>query len=271
MPPPFNPPLSIAEIRDVFPDLSIDTALQPGGQGSVFTINTATSNKAVLKIYSQDTALIRIRHEIEALKEIESKYIVKLYDYGEVALRNSQLKFSIMEYISGNEATQLLAKLSLVEIKRALHDISLGIEILWDKRIVHRDIKPGNIIRRDNGDFVIIDLGIAKHLDRTVATKTGSWLGTRGYMSPEQAAGRRALTFKSDLFCLGILVYELASGNNPFVRNHNLINALRTLPSLKSFVSTIDDITSDIVDKLLQPFPLDRPRSCREVYSIFRR
>lgn len=270
MPPPFNPPLSIAEIRNAFPNLSIDAALQPGGQGSVFTINTDTSNKAVLKIYNQDTALIRIRHEIEALKEIESKYIVKLYDYGEVTLRSSQLKFSIMEYISGNEATQLLAQLNLTEIKQALHDISLGIEILWDKRIVHRDIKPGNIIQRDNGGFVIIDLGIAKYLDRTVATRAGSWLGTPGYMSPEQAAARRALTFKSDLFCLGILIYELVSGNHPFSRNQNLIAILRP-PSLKSFVNNIDDSISDIVDKLLQPFSLDRPRSCREVYSIFGR
>jgi len=160
-------------------------------------------------------------------------------------------------------------QLSLAEIKQALHDISLGIEVLWNERIVHRDIKPGNIIRRDNGDFVIIDLGIAKHLDRTVATRTGFTLGTPGYMSPEQAAGHRILTFRSDLFCLGILIYELISGNHPFGRIQEQIGQ-RTPPSLKSFVNTIDGSVSDIVDRLLQPFPLDRPR-CGEVHDMFRR
>jgi serine/threonine-protein kinase len=145
--------------------------------------------------------------------------------------------------------------------------VSRGIEAMWAKKVVHRDIKPGNVMQGKSGGFKIIDLGVAKHLDEKTITAFGTWCGTWGYMSPEQAIGRGGLTFRSDLFALGILAYEVSSGLHPYNRDQQVIMTVQMPPPLSSVAKVSPEVES-LVGRLLQPNAMLRPSRCADVYKV---
>lgn len=262
MPSPFTPPLDATELEAALPRMRVVRTLGVGGQGVAVEADVDGIGRAALKVYGTQTVAHRVEREIDKLRRLESGHVVRLYDHGEVSLRGELCRFAVMEFVEGEETSALVGNLDDGsvdgEVRRLLLDIATGIDDLWALRVVHRDIKPANVMRRADGSYVVLDLGLAKHLGEPTLTQLGYTCGTLGYMSPEQAAARRGLTLRSDLFALGILAYEVASGAHPFVRRQELVGRIPVRP-LRDVRPAVSIEVSNVVARLLQPTPLARP------------
>lgn len=195
----------------------VEATLQAGGQGAVFKARTPKGAVVALKIYSSDQLEERLEREIEALKTIRSPTLVELHDAGTCTVRGQQCRYLMTTFIEGQTLDALLKAGGPQPpdlIARVARDVALAIEAVWDERIVHRDVKPNNIMLPPGGGAVLIDLGVARHIDMTSLTTTGKTWGTNGYLSPEQCQGR-PLTCKSDVFALGVVVQECILGRHP--------------------------------------------------------
>ncbi|WP_110513778.1 serine/threonine protein kinase [Herpetosiphon llansteffanensis] len=196
--------------------------LLKGGQKQVYLIDYQGPGKAVLKVgaYDEPVEIERIMREVEVLRDIESKYYPKNYEFNE----ETNKRFVIIEeYIESTSLTQNIK--NYTDIPKAVHlmiDIITGLQELWKRNIVHRDVKPDNILITPNGDARIIDLGIARLLDRNTLTKLGlNGPGTEQYAAPEQLRyieyGKALIGHRTDQFNLGIILAQLLlNGYHPF-------------------------------------------------------
>jgi serine/threonine protein kinase len=215
----FDPPLTVIEVQAaVGSAYRINTSLQIGGQGAVFQAEVQPQGTTVaLKVYHPDQLEERLEREIDALRAIRSPTLVQLHDAGSCEIRGQQCRYLATTFIDGQPLDAVLkagGAQPLARVARVGHDIALAIETIWTARIVHRDIKPNNVMLTATGGAVLIDLGVARHLDMTSLTTTGKTWGTSGYLSPEQCRAA-PLTCKSDVFALGILVQECILGRHP--------------------------------------------------------
>jgi serine/threonine-protein kinase len=192
-----------------------------GGQGIVFKANANGSvhiqRPLALKIYYPGSLTERTKREVEALRRLQCDTFVKLFDAGHVVLRGQQCMYVATEFIDGEVLSSFISRGPLTpnKVARIACDISAAIQALWQERIVHRDIKPQNIMLTQSGRAVLIDLGVARHLSLGSLTTAGKTWGTEGYMSPEHANALRQLSCKSDIFALGIVLQESLTGNHP--------------------------------------------------------
>jgi serine/threonine protein kinase len=271
MPSPFSPPLDAAELEAALPGVRVLRTLGVGGQGVAVEADVHGIGRAAVKVYGSQTVASRVDREIDKLRRLASGHVVRLYNHGQASLRGELCRFAVMEFVDGQEASSLVGKLDDGEVdgevRRLLVDIAAGIGDLWALRVVHRDIKPANIMRRSDGTYVVLDLGLAKHLGEPTLTQLGFTCGTLGYMSPEQAAARRGLTLRSDLFALGILAYEVASGLHPYLRRQELVGQIAVRP-LHSVRPAVSSAVSEVVGRLLQPNPLARPSRLDDVVAL---
>jgi len=148
--------------------------------------------------------------------------------------------------------------LSQREILNIGADVASAIEILWLHRIVHRDVKPANVVDAGADRNVLVDVGFCRHIDRSNLTLVGQVAGTPGYMSREQAQGRRNLTIHSDIFSLGVTLYQLASKCHPFQGNQALVGVLKPLP-LASHRPDLHPALTQLIDQMLLVVPAQRP------------
>lgn len=214
------PPTLEDRIRAVLPPhITIDASLAAGGQGTVFR-GTCSGSLVAIKVFDAATDVRRIDRECDLLTTLSCPHVVGLIDHFEVDCPPDKFRILVYEYHSGGDLTALIAAGSppvpedqLIRIGR---EAGAGIMTLWGSRIVHRDIKPANIVRASDGRFLLVDLGLARHLDLSDLTAAGGAPGTRGFRSPEQAMGRRSLTINSDIYSLGMTLYVLASKRHPF-------------------------------------------------------
>lgn len=215
----FIPPLTSAELAPIFEgQLNVGLELQTGGQGAVFRAYSAAGDELALKIYHADQLDERLQREIDALAALCDPTLVELVTSGACDLRGESCRYLVTRFIAGESLASMISRtgrpLPVPGVARIGRDIASAIKCLWSKRIVHRDIKPNNIMIRPDGGSVLIDLGIARHTERTPVTTAGSVWGTPGYLSPEQAMAR-PLTCRSDVFALGIVMQECLLGRHP--------------------------------------------------------
>ena len=161
----------------------------------------------------------RFRREGRTAARLSHPNIVQVYDAGEDELDGREVSYIVMEYVPGGDLGKLVEEkgpLSEKELARIGADVASGLAHAHKKGIVHRDIKPQNILIDDYGRPKLADFGIARALDAAeTSTQTGSYLGTASYSSPEQLRGEE-ITPKSDLYSLGCTLYEAAVGKPPF-------------------------------------------------------
>jgi serine/threonine-protein kinase len=213
---PFQPPLDPRELDlALLPlGLRVVTRIDGGGQGDVFLCEHVAYGRCALKVFVPE-AKQRVEAEVAFLGTVDSRAIVKLYASGDIQVRGDQTPYTIMEYVDGPPLRQRIADshlLSETEARELVRMIANAIEQMWKNGKVHRDIKPDNILVDTNGRFILIDFGIVRHLDLPTMTLRGFAPGTEGYMSPEHNSAIRHLTYKADVFSLGVTVAPCSAG-----------------------------------------------------------
>ena len=248
--------------------------LGEGGMANVYLAqDTILNRKVAVKVLRGDLAndekfVRRFQREALSASSLSHPNIVEMYDVGE----DDGNFYIVMEYIEGKNLKQLIkrrTKLSLPEVIDIMKQLTDGIACAHDSFIIHRDIKPQNMLILDNGLVKITDFGIAVALNSTQLTQTNSVMGSVHYLPPEQAAGKGA-TFKSDIYSLGILMYELITGKLPFKGENAVEIALKQIkepiPSIREFDETIPQSVENIILRACAKNPKNRYDTVRDMY-----
>ncbi|MBD8031705.1 MULTISPECIES: Stk1 family PASTA domain-containing Ser/Thr kinase [Solibacillus] len=228
-----------------------------GGMSNVYLAHDIILGRDVaIKILRYDLANeeeLHRRFQREALSatSLTNPNIVSIYDVGE----DGDMHYIVMEYIKGKTLKQYIQEFSPLSAARSVHimkQLTSAMAHAHENGIIHRDIKPQNILMDEEGNVKITDFGIATSLGATSFTQTNSVIGTVHYLSPEQARGGIA-TMKSDIYALGIVLYELLTGELPFSGESAVSIALKHLqtetPSVREFDASIPQSVENIVLK----------------------
>jgi eukaryotic-like serine/threonine-protein kinase len=255
-----TPPDPLGAIRAAMPaDYTIDDHINSGGQGSVFR-GSVNGTPAAIKVYSPTSDPRRIERELTALRAIDCPHLVKVLRTTPIDIGGTRHDVIAYELLEGHDLNEHLVagrRLDAAALARLGLEVGTAIEHLWAKRIVHRDVKPANIMETATRN-VLVDVGLARHLDRSALTMVGAVAGTPGYMSPEQAGGRRNLTNRSDVFSLGLTLYELATGVHPFGRDQRVVGHF-PFASVGSLRKDLPTGLCALIDSMLHPVAHRRP------------
>jgi eukaryotic-like serine/threonine-protein kinase len=223
--------------------------------------------------FSGDEQFIkRFRREAQAATSLNHENIVSIYDVGE----DEGIYYIVMEYVRGTTLKQYIQQYAPLSVPKALNimaQLTSAISHAHQNRIVHRDIKPQNILINENGIIKVTDFGIAIALSSTTITQTNSVLGSVHYLSPEQARGGIA-TEKSDIYSLGIVMFELLTGRLPFSGESAVSIVLKHLqtetPSPKAWNPSIPQSVENIILKATAKDPFHRYQSAEEMEEDIR-
>ena len=211
----------------------------------------------------------RFQREALSASSLSNPNIVEVYDVGE----DSGEYYIVMEYVEGKHLKNLLkkrGKLTVAEVIDIVLQITNGLSVAHDSYIIHRDIKPQNILILENGLIKITDFGIAVAMNATQLTQTNSVMGSVHYLPPEQASGKGA-TLQSDIYSIGILMYELLTGKLPFKGDNAVEIALKHLkepmPSIKDELPDIPQSVENIILKATAKNPKNRYADAREMHE----
>ena len=211
----------------------------------------------------------RFQREALSASSLSHPNIVEVYDVGE----DNGLYYIVMEYIEGKHLKQLLRRRGSLTVKEVI-DIMLqitdGMAAAHDSYIIHRDIKPQNIMILENGLVKITDFGIAMALNGTQLTQTNSVMGSVHYLPPEQASGKGS-TIQSDIYSMGILMYELLTGKLPYKGDNAVEIALKhlkeSLPSIRKELPNLPQSIENIILKAAAKNPKNRYADAREMHD----
>ena len=246
-----------------------------GGMANVYlAIDLILDRKVAVKVLRGDLAndekfIRRFQREAKSVSDLSHPNIVEVYDVGE---EDGQY-YIVMEYIEGKTLKQLINKrgaLTLPEVIDIMTQLTDGLAHAHEAYIIHRDIKPQNIMILDNGLVKITDFGIAMATNATQLTQTNSVMGSVHYLPPEQASGKGS-TIKSDIYSLGILMYELITGSVPFKGDNAVEIALKhmkeKIPSVRKQNPLIPQSVENIILKATAKNPRNRYDSVREMHD----
>jgi len=251
----------------------IQKLLGMGGMGAVYRARDMEVERVVgLKVIRPDLAgnpaiLARFKQELVLARQITHKNIVRIYDLNEA----DGVKFITMEFIEGEDLRTILTrqgKLAPEEAVSIVLQVCAGLQAAHAEGVIHRDLKPGNLMRDGAGRVVIMDFGLARSLQGDGMTQTGMMIGTMEYMSPEQAMGKE-LDARSDEFAVGLIFYELLTGFMPYQAESAIASLVkrtqeRAVP-LVNVDANIPASLSDIVSRCLERDPQERFASMQEL------
>jgi eukaryotic-like serine/threonine-protein kinase len=209
----------------------LERKIGEGGMARVYIGRDMRLNRPVaIKIPHQQHTLDadflnRFFHEAQAAAILQHPNIVDVYDVGQ----DGDIHYIVMEYVEGIDLKRLINREAPLPINQALHigaQVARGLQAAHQAGMVHRDVKPQNIIVAPDNNVVITDFGIAKSARSTALTETGVVFGTADYISPEQAQGRTA-TASSDIYSVGVTLYEMLTGKLPFTGDTALAIAMK--------------------------------------------
>ena len=246
-----------------------------GGMANVYlAYDTILDRNVAIKVLRGDLAndekfVRRFQREALSASSLSHPNIVAMYDVGE----DNGLYYIVMEYVEGKTLKQLLKKRGSLTLSEAI-DIMLqltdGMAHAHDSYIVHRDLKPQNIMIQDDGQIKITDFGIAMALNSTQLTQTNSVMGSVHYLPPEQAAGK-GTTIKSDIYSMGIIFYELLTGELPFKGDSAVEIALKQmkepLPDVHKLNNDIPQSIENIILKSTAKNPKNRYDDAKSMHN----
>lgn len=209
-------------LQQQFPDITISKALTPGGQKSVFAGTHVSDGDVVLKIFHPGAGVERALREVQAVSQINSSRVPRILEVGTKSSTMGDMIWFREEFVEGETLRDRFnqSRLNDADILRLGLHILQALDSAEQARIVHRDVKPENIIISSADSFWLLDFGIARHLDQQslTATALAFGLGTAGYAPPEQFRNLKPdIDARSDIFALGVTLYEAIEGFNPFL------------------------------------------------------
>jgi len=230
--------------------------LGEGGMGAVYKardieLNRTIALKTIRREYAGNAAIIdRFKQELILSTQVTHRNVVRIYDLGEA----DGMKFITMEYIEGADLRTLIherKKLPADEVVEIIQQAAKALQAAHNVGVIHRDLKPQNIMREEpSGRIVVMDFGLARTLEGDGMTQTGALVGTMEYMSPEQALGK-TLDQRSDIFSLGLIFYELLTGQAPFRADSALASLIKRTQERPVPVTHYDSSISGPIDRIV--------------------
>ena len=219
---------------------------------------------------NQEKFVDRFRREAQTAANLNHPNIVQIFDWG-----IEDEPYFVMEYIEGNTLTSIIYGIRTVGLNDILYigsQVANGLKEAHKRGLVHRDIKPGNIMITPDGKVKVTDFGIVSlQNEESDITKTGAVLGTASYISPEQAQGK-PVSFESDLYSLGTVLYELIAGKPPFTGDSPIATATKHLTDkpekLSNYRKDIPKALENAILKLLEKRPSDRFKSAEDLRAL---
>jgi eukaryotic-like serine/threonine-protein kinase len=252
--------------------------LGEGGMGAVYKARDLELEREVaLKVIRPEMAdhpeiLQRFKQELILARQVTDRNVIRIFDIGEAG----KTKFITMEYLEGENLNQILSgrgKLEVAEAVTIMEQVASGLAAAHREGIIHRDLKPGNIMRDKNGRVVVMDFGLARTFSGDGMTRAGAMLGTIEYMSPEQAQGME-LKPSSDVFTVGLILYELLAGVTPFYAESAIASLLKRTQQRAVPLADVDKhipgSLSNIVSKCLEKEPANRYQNAEELDADLR-
>jgi serine/threonine-protein kinase len=253
----------------------IEGRLGFGGMSTVhLALDLRLERQVAVKLLAEHLAedptfVSRFQREAQAAARLVHPNIVQVFDSGQD--ESTGQYFIVMEYIEGQSCAEILRDDGWLDVDEAIAIIDQaceGLHYAHRHGVVHRDVKPGNLLRGREGDVKLADFGIAKATEQSSITQVGSVLGTAAYLAPEQARGEEAGP-RADLYALGVVTYQLISGRLPYEANSLTELALKqqqeTPPLLDTLVAAVTPQLAEAVAISLALDPEDRYQTAREM------
>ncbi|RZM19830.1 MAG: serine/threonine protein kinase [Pedobacter sp.] len=279
---PYTVPMTDAQ--GAYPNYKFIKPLTPSEQKAAFHVQDEAGKDLCFKIIAPNYSLDRLEREIEALQSINHPNVVSLVEYTYSSRQGGTNKhFIIEEYIEGSDLAKYVQPGNIWTLEIAAPFFAMlcdGLYAMHNKQIVHRDLKPTNIRVRPDGSPVIIDFGLARHLSLPDITRTvdGTGVGTPAYFSPEQFNGRKAdIDARTDLFAIGIILYQVLVGQHPFLHasmtiadlNHQVCNSKECLNN-PTFLA-LPKNWQLLITRLLEKERAKRPQNAEIVAVLLRK
>jgi serine/threonine protein kinase len=265
-------------LKSTFPDLSDFKPLGQGGQKIVYVARHKVDGEVVLKIIHPRTDVEMVRREILAVQQVQSPRVPRILEYGKCSSNLGDCLWLREQLIVGQTVREILASGPMNPesvLRLGLHVLE-ALDNTETAQIVHRDVKPDNIMRDSAGAFWLLDYGIARHLELSSLTATGLPFGkmTLGYAPPEQCRNVKSdIDSRADLFALGVTLHECATGKNGFFdpppRDHlELLKRVErwVLPPVALAIAEKSSF-QDFVSALTQKNRVHRPRTIKEALA----
>ena len=246
-----------------------------GGMADVYKAKDTILNRIVAikvlrdKLSGDAMALVRFQREASAASRLSHPNVVDIYDVGEY----EGMHYIVMEYIRGRTLKDLIAQRGALDVDEAIgimKQLISAIDHAHDHNIIHRDIKPQNVLVKDDGTIKITDFGIAMALNSTQLTQTNSVMGSVHYLPPEQASGKGS-TIRSDIYSMGILFYEILTGTLPFKGDNAVEIALKQMrdeiPSVRKKNPAIPQSVENVILKATAKNPKNRYSDAKEMHA----
>ena len=247
--------------------------LGEGGMGAVYKAKDLELDRIIaLKVIRPELAsnpeiLQRFKQELILARQVTDRNVIRIFDLGEAG----GIKYITMEYLEGESLYQILRRQGKVPVQEAvdiMRQMLSGLQAAHREGVIHRDLKPGNIMRDPNGRVVVMDFGLARSLEGDGMTRTGTMMGTMEYMSPEQAQAEE-VDARSDIFTVGLICYELLTGKMPFHANSAVASLLRRMKERAAppsdWDASIPQPVSELVSRCLERDRAHRWQSAQEI------
>ena len=261
-----------ARIR--IPGINVLRLIGEGGTARVYLASRERDDEPLVvkilrsEVTSDGRALARFMEEYALVERIQSRHVARIHDHG----TSEDHAYLVMEFFEGGDLNKRLAGKALppAECLRLFRELMLALGDIHEQGILHRDLKPQNLMFRNDGSLAIVDFGIAKHIDAVDMTAHGEILGTPRYMSPEQVQGK-VLDLRTDIYSAGVLLFQMLSGQHLFEGDSAVEVALQHLntppPALPDELAPYQRL----LDKLLEKDRDARFRNADEVLGYLAR
>ena len=247
--------------------------LGEGGMGAVYKARDRELDRPVAlklirpELASSPSILARFKQELLLSRQVTHKNVIRIYDLGDA----DGVKFITMEFVEGRDLRALIhekKKFSPEEAVEIMQQVCQALEAAHNVGVIHRDLKPQNIMREESGRILVMDFGLARTVEGDGMTQVGALVGTMEYMSPEQALAKD-LDQRSDLFTAGLILYEMLTGKMPYRAESALASLIkrtqeRAIP-ISDHDSTLPGALTGIVNKCLERDPKLRYQSATEM------
>jgi serine/threonine-protein kinase len=270
----------MAELPESIGKYKVLALVARGGMGAVYKALHPTLKREVvikkLTLRGDMSVRERFKREAKILLDLKNDHIVHMFDY----FTEGSSHYIVLEFVDGMSLDVLLKKKNHFSNEMALliiHDACLGLKYAHDHGIVHRDIKPGNILISKKGAIKLADFGIAASgdEDESEITQAGMALGTPAYMPPEQFSDSKTVDKRADIYALGIMLYEMVTGGKPFPGKFSAetiatIQKGKYTPP-KQINSGISLTVCNLIQKMIRPDPRKRFQSTEPILRSVRR